>query len=412
MFNAEEVSFWDGKWVDIPDHIDLKDTIITSDYVDQISEEDYVYYYAAKEVRVPAIAYRYRPAPETVFYMYGTKDQERMIYPFDGYSDEEEGHYQKFIDYLAKQDEELPPELNKRRTMRFLTNNRYNWKNTWKNIKTTLKFREEMYPVILTDSMKVIIESGLIYLHGRDRCFRPVLWAQGRVLTDNDFDLDEAIKVSFFFLRYGQEFLTMPGKIENWVQITDMHGVNVWKIPLRIVYRYIHLFQTNIKWRWVHFININVGFAVRTVWNIVKSFVDVRLRNKILLTKDNTHPKIFEMINPKQLEQRFQGEAPNLTRYWPPTFVWDDYGHDPAWIIDEGDIEDYDASNSDSFRVCDRVHKLNSKVVNSQKVDEVVDLDDIQVQADKGNVILPKDGTVTKTNDTTSKPGCMKKVWC
>ena len=35
---------------------------------------------------------------------------------------------------------------------------------------------------------------------------------------------------------------------------------------------------------------------------------------------------INKKIDPKQLEQKYQGEAQNLTEFWPPRAPWNDYG--------------------------------------------------------------------------------------
>ena len=188
--------------------------------------------------------------------------------------------------------------------------------------------------------MKRILDSGLVYVHGRDRWFRPIVICQARILTDNNFNLDDAIKLSFFVNRYGQQTLGLHGKVENWLQVTDLGGVAVTKVPLKYVYKYISLFQSNLKWRCIQFINLNWAFPVRAIWQIVHGFVDIRLRNKIIITKNNDHHKLHEMIHPSQLEEKFGGEAPNLTMFWPPKHISDNYGHDETLILPEEQISE------------------------------------------------------------------------
>ena len=53
------------------------------------------------------------------------------------------------------------------------------------------------------------------------------------------------------------------------------------------------------------------------------------------MTKDNTHPVLNELIHPSQLEQKYGGEAENLTIFWPPRFDSMEFGHDPNMIEDD-----------------------------------------------------------------------------
>jgi hypothetical protein len=54
----------------------------------------------------------------------------------------------------------------------------------------------------------------------------------------------------------------------------------------------------------------------------------IELRNKIAMTKDVTHEDLLDMVHPSQLEEKFGGEADNLTEFWPPRAISDEYGHD------------------------------------------------------------------------------------
>ena len=61
------------------------------------------------------------------------------------------------------------------------------------------------------------------------------------------FDIEDTIKLSFYGLGYGQQVCGEYGKIENWTQLTDLGGVQVTKVPLRYVYKYLIMFQSNLK---------------------------------------------------------------------------------------------------------------------------------------------------------------------
>lgn len=56
------------------------------------------------------------------------------------------------------------------------------------------------------------------------------------------------------------------------------------------------------------------------------------------MTANAHHPKIDEMIHPAQLEEKYGGDAPNKTEFWPPTHISDEYGYDPE-MIDEQQVK-------------------------------------------------------------------------
>ena len=313
--------------------IKLEDTIITDDMVDQIPKEDWPYYYIDPNVKCPEIAKKFTPNIYTVFFNYGYKKPERMIFPeSEGYTEEEEAKYQKFEDYLKKNKYHLPESLTKRRKMRFLYGNDFNNKATYKNILSTIEFRHEYLPIILNDEMKELIDSGMMYIHGRDKCFRPIYVIQAVKITEAKAELDNIMLAEFFVTFYGMENMTLPGKIENWVTINDMANLSMRKLPTKFISKVLKLFQAHLKCRGRQFIQLNVTFGVRAIWKMLSPFIDANTHLRSVVTKDSTHLYLEHMCHPSQVEERYGGSAPNVTQYWPPQYVSDEFGHDPEHI--------------------------------------------------------------------------------
>ena len=108
-----------------------------------------------------------------------------MIFPIEGpYIEKEEQKYEELQEYLEKNGESLPEAMDKRRTMRFLCANHFNLKKTWKNIQQHLEWRETIRPIILTEDMRALLDAGYMYIHGRDRNFRPLCFSNTKVLTE------------------------------------------------------------------------------------------------------------------------------------------------------------------------------------------------------------------------------------
>ena len=60
------------------------------------------------------------------------------------------------------------------------------------------------------------------------------------------------------------------------------------------------------------FFLVNVTFSIRAFYKIVSPFLDVKIKEKLIMAKESTHPKIFEVIHPSQVEKKYGGEADNL----------------------------------------------------------------------------------------------------
>ena len=330
--------------------IELKDTIITDDYDADIPKEDWPYYYIDPNVRLPEIAKKYTPNIYTVFFNYGYKSPERMIYPEnDGYSEDEEAKYQKFEDYLVKNKYHLPEALTKRRKMRFLYANKFNSKATYKNIISTLDFRREYMPCILNDEIKEIVDSGMMYLHGRDKCFRPIIVIQSERIKSSVKDLENIKKAFFFVNQYWFDNMMVPTKIENFVSVNDMSGVTMKKMPVKFVKNVLKDFTKHVKCRGRQLILLNVTFGIRAVWKLLSPMIDTNTHLRLDVTKDPTHLYLKHMVHPSQLEERFGGSAPNVEYYWPPIYPSDEFGHDPEHISE--------VTNNNEVTIDDKIEK-------------------------------------------------------
>lgn len=78
---------------------------------------------------------------------------------------------------------ELTDQFTKRRIMRFLYGNNFKYKDTYKNMVNTLEFRQKHLPFLLNEDMKKLIDHGMQYIHGRDRCFCPIFVVQCEKIT-------------------------------------------------------------------------------------------------------------------------------------------------------------------------------------------------------------------------------------
>ena len=126
--------------------------------------------------------------------------------------------------------------------------------------------------------------------------------------------------------------MTVPGKVENFVNIIDLLGVSATKLPIKYWIKIIDTLQKHYKCRVYKTIGVGVGFGIKLVWKIIYPFVDIKLREKVILLGDNELNKLKTYIHPKQLEKRFGGDIEEITDFWPPKIFSEEYGHDQKLI--------------------------------------------------------------------------------
>ena len=157
---------------------------------------DYKYYYVDKDVHCPEVMRFYKPPKDVCIISYSNQTYERMIFPHIGpYTQQEETDYDNFLKAIEDLDDILPPEMTKRRVMRFLSANCFNYVKTYDNIKQHLKWRKQRLPIILSDQMKSLLDSGFSYIHGRDRNFRPLWYINATVFSQVEYDIEEIFNV-------------------------------------------------------------------------------------------------------------------------------------------------------------------------------------------------------------------------
>jgi len=92
------------------------------------------------------------------------------------YSQQEYETISDFKDYLADNDLEYPQDdFDDSELLRFLQVSKFDFKNTYAYINKYVEWREQHIPPKLTDLCETLIKSGFMYVHGRDRRFRPLI---------------------------------------------------------------------------------------------------------------------------------------------------------------------------------------------------------------------------------------------
>lgn len=256
------------------------------------------------------------------------------------------------MNYVEEIGGSLPPQVDKRRAMRFIAGNHNNVKDAYTNMHETAQWRAETFPYILTRNDKILLESGYSYIHGRDKFLRPILINNPRVIADTGFDVQECFDMGWFVIKYAMDNMFVRGRVENIVMISDLTGFSSSSIPTSKIQEFFKKFQTHLKCRLRFQSNLNVNWKLRTLWMIVKNFIDARVRNKMELIGGTKSKKLLELAHESQVEEKYGGTAPDVIKYWPPYCPSEEYGIDPDCIREDLVVEKSEVSSETKWFTC------------------------------------------------------------
>lgn len=196
-------------------------------------------------------------------------------------------------------------------------------------LKKNILMEQFAYPISKT--ALDLVQSGFVYICGRDRLFRPIVVMRYRIIQQmspapQSEDVIGAALIVFLFM---QKYMLEDGVVENFVQIGDSQGVNVFTVPYKLLHSVITIMKTINRGRCRTCFEMNAPMSISFVWNGIKHFFDQNTQQKVSFTSQNTNPALMEMVEPSQIEECYGGTAPNRKEgeYWPPRLNSDDFGH-------------------------------------------------------------------------------------
>lgn len=98
---------------------------------------------------------------------------------------------------------------------------------TDKTLKAVKQYNEwviKTLPVPFDDETRTFINSGLMYVHGRDHRFRPIIVFNAYRIDLKIINEDQMLKGITYLLEIVMKYYFIPGQVENWVLIMDLNG--------------------------------------------------------------------------------------------------------------------------------------------------------------------------------------------
>lgn len=204
--------------------------------------------------------------------------------------------------------------------LRFLQATCFNYNKSLEYLSNHISWRKSFFPFKFKSHISEILNSGFIYMYGRDKRFRPVIILDPKIYIKNEkkYSFTEWLQAIIYFMEYLIKWLVISGQLENWIIITDLRDVSLFSLPSDIK-EFLKVMQSNYRARlYINYI-IGMNFILRGIWAIVKTWLDPETNKKIQILGSTEFDPLFKQINPSQIEKKFNGLADNLTNdFFPP----------------------------------------------------------------------------------------------
>jgi hypothetical protein len=310
----------------------------------------------SNEGLIPLVAYNYQPKNdefvddllgETVRRIFCTKNNNNK------YSEKEKNILEEYHKYLKEINYILPPNYTDEDILRQLQGNDYKIKNSHKEIVNEIEWKKINLPIKFNNEIQEILNTGFAYVHGRDKCFRPLIFFNPGKYDNKKFPFESWQKASEYFIEFLIQKCLIPGRIENWNIIVDCHDLSMTKIPWDLQ----NLFK-NIKGvyrcRLYKLYLLNLTGVFNFIWNICVKLIGQTIEKKAtkIETDKGKYTNLFKLINKNQVEKKYGGNADNVEigKYFPLSFQNNEYYSESEEQNDkDGDI--YNKIEIDNIQV-------------------------------------------------------------
>ena len=176
------------------------------------------------------------------------------------------------------------------------------------------KWYKSFFPLNIQpgDKCVKVLNSGFLYIFGRDHQFRPLLICQPYILEKciKQYSETDILNAAIFICQYMVNYMLIPGQIENWIMIVNMEHTSVFALP-DSVKKMITLLSDNFIARLYRCYILGLSAILRLLYKIICAFVEKTTVEKVIILADKDDKTKDQDINPENLEKQFGGLAEN-----------------------------------------------------------------------------------------------------
>ena len=206
------------------------------------------------------------------------------------------------------------------------------------------------------DKSVKLLNTGFVYIYGRDHQFRPIIICQPYILQKfgKEYSDMDVVNASIFICQYMNNYMLIPGQIENWIMFLNVEGTSLLSFPdsiKKLIKALSDYFIARLYKSYILGLN---GF-LQFLFKILCTFLEEVTVKKFVILKNREDPNLFQDISPQNLEERFGGSAQNCLYeepncLFPPRMPSNEYlkpNEDPNSILisEEEYIERYNNGN-------------------------------------------------------------------
>jgi hypothetical protein len=119
-----------------------------------------------------------------------------------------------------------------------------------KELTLHMDFVLNTLPIVITEPMMELIDSGLFYNYGRDKSLCPIMFFCPKVVSQLKCQLEDSILATHYIAQYVLHTKMHIGKVENWITVIDAAHLGIFSIPKKWVIQFVktfnhHYYQTN-----------------------------------------------------------------------------------------------------------------------------------------------------------------------
>lgn len=295
---------------------------------DKIINDFYLYNNILKQCHEAALppkeAYLYFPKEDIIVLNQSKPDKIlRRIFSGVTFTPFENDKYSELKSELTKRSIVLPEWWEESESRRFLQANAFDINKALFHIQKQIAWKKTYFPITISNRIIDILNTGFMYIHGRDTHYRPIFIIQAIKYFEISqvYSFDELFLAIIYFLEYIINNLFIIGQVENWIMISDLTDVNVLFMP-RDLKKLIDALSSCYRCRLYKNFILGLSNAMRLLYKLCTSCIDEITLQKINVVENGKWDVIKFYINEDNLEMKFGGKAKNIVvgkdHYFPP----------------------------------------------------------------------------------------------